>query len=194
MIGLSFAIGFLFGSIPFGVVFARARGVNLQAVGSGNIGATNAARALGKGVGVLVLLCDAAKGAVPIVIARTLLRYNPELDLLLACLGLGAVLGHMFCPWLRFRGGKGVATGLGVFLALAWVPALIAAGVWIGVYAVTRVSSLGSLSATFVLPVAIWLHGEPRPTFWLSLAVWPLIVWKHRGNIGRLLRREESKF
>jgi glycerol-3-phosphate acyltransferase PlsY len=191
--GIGFVIGFLCGSIPFGVLFARMKGVNLQSVGSGNIGATNAARALGKKTGVLVLLCDAAKGVVPIVIARYLLRGNPELDWVLAAMGFGAVLGHIFCPWLGFRGGKGVATSLGVFLVLAQVPALIAAGTWIGIYAVTRVSSIGSLVATAALPVAIFLHGDPRPTFWLAIALVPVIVWKHRDNIRRLMRREEKK-
>jgi glycerol-3-phosphate acyltransferase PlsY len=193
LIGLAFAIGFLCGSIPFGVVIARMRGVNLQTVGSGNIGATNAARALGKKTGVLVLLLDAGKGAGPILLARWLMRDQPQLDALCAAIGLGAVLGHIFCPWLRFRGGKGVATGMGVFLVLAPIPALIAAAAWVALYAVTRVSSVGSLFSITLLPAIIFWHGEPRPTLWLALALVPVIVWKHRDNIRRLLKREESK-
>jgi glycerol-3-phosphate acyltransferase PlsY len=188
-------IGFLCGSIPFGMVMARIRGVNLRAVGSGNIGATNAARAMGKKTGVLVLLLDAAKGAVPILIARQVIKSAPpaELDQVVAAIGGGAVLGHIFCPWLKFRGGKGVATGLGVFLALAPIPALMAAGAWVVCYALTRVSSVGSLVAIPLLPAVIWWHGEPRPTLWLALGLVPVIVAKHQANIRRLLKREESK-
>jgi len=193
LIAVGLAIGFLCGSIPFGVVLARMRGVDLRAVGSGNIGATNAARALGKKSGVVVLLLDAAKGAVPICIARSLIRSAPELDWVLAAIGGGAVLGHMFSPWLRFRGGKGVATGLGVFLALAPVPALIAAATWVALYGITRLSSVGSLAAIVALPAAVFLRGEPRPTLWLALALAPVIVAKHHDNIRRLIRREESK-
>jgi glycerol-3-phosphate acyltransferase PlsY len=193
LIAVGALIGFVCGSIPFGVLFARMRGVDLRAVGSGNIGATNAARALGKKMGVLVLLLDAAKGAAPILIAGSSIRSAPELPEVLAAIGGGAVLGHIFCPWLRFRGGKGVATGLGVFLALAPVPALIAAGAWVLIYAAARVSSLGSLVAIAALPVAIYFHGEPRATFWLAVALVPVIVAKHHANIRRLLKREESK-
>ena len=193
LIAIAFVIGFLCGSIPFGQVFARLRGVDLRAVGSGNIGATNAARALGKGLGVATLICDAAKGAVPILIAGRILAGTPALPWLLAAVGLGAVLGHMFCPWLRFRGGKGVATGLGVFAVLAWLPAIIAAVAWVILYAIWRVSSVGSLIATAILPIAIFFLDGPRPVFWLAVVLWPIIVLKHRGNIGRLIRREESK-
>jgi glycerol-3-phosphate acyltransferase PlsY len=193
MIAFALAGGFLLGSIPFGVVFAKLRHVDLRKVGSGNIGATNAARALGRGLGALVLLCDAAKAAAPIAIARYLLASQPRLDWILAAIGFGAVLGHMFSPWLRGRGGKGVATGFGTFLVLAPIPALIATAAWVLVYVVWRISSVGSLLALVVLPVAMALHGDPRPYLWLVLALDPIIVWKHRDNIRRLVRREESK-
>jgi glycerol-3-phosphate acyltransferase PlsY len=193
VVGVGFVVGYLLGSIPFGVLFARMRGIDLQAVGSGNIGATNAARALGKGIGVLVLVCDAAKAAVPLYVARRVLAAEPHLDWLFAAGGLGAVLGHMFPPWLRFRGGKGVATGLGVFLVLAPLPVAIAAAVWVVLYALTRVSSVGSLVAIAVLPIAMALLHAPRPFLALALALVPLITWKHRGNITRLLHRQESK-
>jgi acyl phosphate:glycerol-3-phosphate acyltransferase len=190
---IAFAVGFLLGSIPFGVVFARLRGVDLRKVGSGNIGATNAARALGRGLGVLVLLCDAAKAAVPIVLARRFIAGTPRLDWILAAIGLGAVLGHMFSPWLRGRGGKGVATGFGTFLVLAPVPAAIAAGAWAALYALSRISSVGSLTALAVLPIALVLDGAPRAFLVLVLLLDPVIVWKHRDNIRRLLKREERK-
>ncbi len=193
MIVAALAIGFLLGSIPFGVLFARLRGVDLRAVGSGNIGATNAARALGKPIGVLVLLCDAAKAALPLLAARHWLAADPRCDWLLAAGGFGAVLGHMFSPWLRFRGGKGVATGLGVFLVLSPICALIAAIVWLALYALTRTSSLGSLLAVTSLPVAIALRHESQAFLALALALFPIIVWKHRDNIRRLLKRQETK-
>lgn len=193
LIGAAFILGFLLGSIPFGVIFARLRGVDLQKVGSGNIGATNAARALGKGIGVVVLVCDAAKAAVPLVVVRRVLAGEPRLDWILAALGFGAVLGHMFCPWLRWRGGKGVATGLGTFGVLAPIPAAIAAGVWVVLYAVTRTSSVGSLVAVSLLPVVSFLRDEPLATVALALALFPVIVWRHRDNIRRLLKREEQK-
>lgn len=189
LIALALAIGFACGSIPFGPLFARLRNVDLRKVGSGNIGATNAARALGKPLGVLVLICDAAKAAVPLVVARRM-QFSDEA---VAALGFGAVLGHMFPPWLRFRGGKGVATGLGVFLVLAPVEAGLAAAAWVLLYATTRVSSVGSLVAVSALPVLLWWRHEPRAFVALALALLPLILLKHRGNIARLLRREESK-
>ncbi|HZS42471.1 MAG TPA: glycerol-3-phosphate 1-O-acyltransferase PlsY [Polyangia bacterium] len=193
LIAAALAGGFLLGSIPFGVVFAKLRGVDLQKVGSGNIGATNAARALGRGIGVLVLLCDAGKAALPIVLARRLLAGEPRLDWILAAIGGGAVLGHMFSPWLRGRGGKGVATGFGTFLVLAPFPAAIAAGAWVLLYALSRISSVGSLTALAVLPAALALHHEPRAYLALVLALDPVILWKHRDNIRRLVRREETK-
>jgi len=182
-------IGFVLGAIPFGPIFARLRGVNLREVGSGNIGATNAARALGRGWGALVLLCDAGKAAGPIALAR----HFSVGEWALATGGFGAVLGHMFTPFLRGRGGKGVATGFGAFLVLAPAPAGIAAAVWAALYAITRVSSVGSLVAITILPIVLVLFHAPRADLALALALYPLIVWKHRDNIRRLLRREESK-
>jgi glycerol-3-phosphate acyltransferase PlsY len=193
MIACALLIGFVCGSIPSGVIFARLRGVNLRTVGSGNIGATNAARALGKGIGVLVLLCDAGKAAVPLLLARRWLAGEPSLDWLLAAGGFGAVLGHMFPPWLKFRGGKGIATGFGVFLVLAPIPAAIAGAVWLVLYAATRLSSVGSLAAVAALPIALYLRHDPLPTLVLALALFPLILLKHRENIRRLVRREETK-
>jgi glycerol-3-phosphate acyltransferase PlsY len=183
------AIGFLCGSIPFGPIFARLRGVDLRKVGSGNIGATNAARALGKPLGVAVLLCDAAKAIGPLLLARHL-QYSDET---LAALGFGAVLGHMFSPWLRFRGGKGVATGFGVFLVLAPLEAAAAGVAWALLYAVTRVSSVGSLVAVTALPPLLYFRHASPSVILLALALVPVILWKHRDNIRRLLRREESK-
>ena len=112
---------------------------------------------------------------------------------MLAALGFGAVLGHMFSPWLRFRGGKGVATGFGAFVALAPIEAAIAGVIWIAIYAVTKVSSVGSLVAVTALPVILYLRGEAWGWVGLAVALWPLIIWKHADNIRRLLRRQETK-
>jgi glycerol-3-phosphate acyltransferase PlsY len=186
------AVGFLCGSVPFGVIFARLRGIDLQKIGSGNIGATNAARALGKKMGVVVLLCDAGKAVAPILVARYLV-HPPGTRWVEAAVGLGAVAGHMFPPWLRFHGGKGVATAFGVFLSIAPLPAGIAAAVWAGLYALTRTSSIGSLVAVVVLPVSAWALGHPPSTVVLAVALAPLIVYRHKDNIRRLLSHEESK-
>jgi len=190
-------VAYLAGSIPFGVLFARARGVDIQKEGSGNIGATNAARVLGKRVGALVLLCDAAKGALPLLGARWLLpAYLPEGRWTwgVAAVGIAAFVGHLAPPWLRFRGGKGVATGFGVMLALSPLPALVAGAVFVAVYAAWRIASLGSLLAATTFAPALWFFG-PRDDAFLAMAaaMWVLIVIKHRGNIGRMLRRSENK-
>jgi glycerol-3-phosphate acyltransferase PlsY len=140
-------IAYLLGSIPFGVVLARARGVDLRTVGSGNIGATNAARALGKKLGAVVLLCDALKGLLPVLLARHLTAGHPHADWLVAGTALAAFLGHLFPVYQRFRGGKGVATALGVFLAVAPFAALGAVLVYAAAYALWRISAVGSLAA-----------------------------------------------
>ena len=180
--------GYLAGSIPFGVLFARARGVDLTHVGSGNIGATN----VGK-----ISLCDAAKGALPVYGARAL----EEAGLLdgagngwgVAAVGAAAFLGHITTPWLGFHGGKGVATAFGVFVSLAPPMALAAGGVFLLVYRVTHISSLGSLLSTtlFVPGVWLWTHDPARVA--LALFMWVGIVVRHRGNIARLWKREEAK-
>jgi glycerol-3-phosphate acyltransferase PlsY len=185
--------GFLLGSIPFGQIFARLQGIDLQKVGSGNIGATNAARALGKPIGVLVLLLDAGKAAGPMLAVRWSCGGSQATRWVMVAIGLGAVMGHMFTPWLRFKGGKGVATGFGAFLVLSPPAAGIAAAVWVMLYAVTRTSSVGSLVAVSAMPLLLWLFHATTPDITLACALVPLIVVKHSGNIKRLLRREESK-
>jgi glycerol-3-phosphate acyltransferase PlsY len=186
-------LGYLLGSIPTGVLFARAKGIDLTQTGSGNIGATNAARALGKKIGALVLLGDALKGLLPVLLARHLFGGHHWGHWIAAATALAAFLGHLFPIWLGFRGGKGVATGLGVFLALAPIPTLICGGVFIAVYAAFRIASLGSLLATTAfVPVALLFHA-PRATVTLGVLLWALIVYKHRGNISRLLKRAEAK-
>ncbi len=184
-------LGYLAGSLPTGVLVARARGVDLTQVGSGNIGATNVARALGKKLGVLVLLVDALKGYLPIALARAAFAGDPALPTLVAAVGLAAIAGHVFPIWLRLRGGKGVATACGVFLAIAPLPAAAAFGLWIAIFAAKRIASLASLTAATALPIALAVHGEPPATLALGGTAWLVIVVRHRSNIRRLLRRDE---
>jgi glycerol-3-phosphate acyltransferase PlsY len=187
------ALAYLAGSIPFGVVFARARGVDLRAVGSGNIGATNAARALGRRMGVVVFLCDAAKGAVPVLVVAHLAGARPGGDWATAATGAAAFLGHLTSPFVGFRGGKGVATAFGVFLAIAPAAALIAGALFAVLYATTRIASIGSLAAATAFVPALWLLAPSGASLALALFMWALIVLRHRGNIARLLRRQERR-
>jgi glycerol-3-phosphate acyltransferase PlsY len=187
---------FLVGSVPFGWIFARWKGIDLTSVGSGNIGATNAARALGRPIGALVLLLDAGKAFLPTWLAR---RYGAALpDLGLpgagpALIGFAAICGHVFSPWLSGKGGKGVASSLGVFLAVAPLSALIAAGVWVVVYALSRLSSLGSLLGAVALVAAMLLRREPLGHLAVVGLTFALVVARHTENIKRLLARKEGK-
>lgn len=187
------ALAFLSGAVPYGLLLSRARGVDLRQVGSGNIGATNAARALGKKLGLVVLLLDILKGLIPTLVARAVLPATNEGQLWVAITMLAAVVGHVFTPFLGFRGGKGVATGLGVMLAASPLAALAGAGLYAGLYAAFRISSLGSLSGTLLAPVAMFMLGTPRPQCLASLVVALIIIAKHHSNIRRLIRGEEGK-
>ena len=180
---------FVLGSIPFGVLLARARGVDLKKVGSGNIGATNAARALGKKAGVVVLLLDTWKAWLPTA-AALWLRLGPDVA---AVTGFAAFAGHIYSPWLKGRGGKGVACGLGAFLALAPACAGIAAAVCVLVVVVTRLGSLGSLLGAASLLPSLWILHEPRAYVVLGGVMFVLILWRHRENIDRMLHRRENK-
>jgi acyl phosphate:glycerol-3-phosphate acyltransferase len=182
--------GVLIGSVPTGVLVARARGIDLRKVGSGNIGATNVGRALGKRWAIAVLLADAAKGYAPVLVAR---RLEPQ-PWLWAAVALATVLGHSFSLFLRGRGGKGVATSLGAALALAPVPALAAFGVYVVLYAIFRISSVGSLAGVTAFPIMIALLGPAEPAliaFGASAAL--LVIVRHKDNIKRLARGEELK-
>jgi glycerol-3-phosphate acyltransferase PlsY len=181
---------YLAGSIPFGVVVARAKGVDLRKIGSGNIGATNVARALGKGWAVAVLACDAAKGFVPVWLGRHL--GLPAWAIAVA--GLAAIVGHMFTIFLRGRGGKGVATSLGVALALSPLAAVIGFGVYVVLYGATRLSSLGSLLGVWTFSLFFTFHDAPAaPLVGLAIGGAALVTLRHRQNIGRLLRGEEKR-
>ncbi|WP_434345976.1 glycerol-3-phosphate 1-O-acyltransferase PlsY [Myxococcus virescens] len=185
-------LGYLAGSIPFGVLLTRwLRGVDVRKGGSGNIGATNVTRVAGKKLGAVVLLLDAIKGALPVVLAVRLLPDAPTVHV---AVGLAAVLGHIYPVWLKLQGGKGVATALGVLLVLVPQAALAAALVYVAVFAASRVSSLGSLAAGATAVGTAALTARAVEYAGLSALLFALMLWTHRGNIRRLARRTERRF
>lgn len=182
--------GYLFGSVPFGLLLTRAAGLgDVRRVGSGNIGATNVLRTGHKGLAAVTLLLDAGKGALAALVFD---RWGIDYAVLA---GIAAVLGHCFPVWLRFRGGKGVATGLGVLFGLAWPVGLAACAVWLAVAFALRYSSLAALVAFAASPIAaLILAGyERRPVALAATLVAALVVVRHRDNIRRLRRGEETK-
>ena len=181
------AFGYLLGSMPFGVLLTRLAGTgDIRAIGSGNIGATNVLRTGRKGLAAATLLGDALKSTVAVLVAA---HYGRDLALVA---GAGAFLGHLYPVWLKFRGGKGVATYIGILLALAWPVGLMFCVIWLGVAAVTRYSSLAGLLASAVSPVALWLQGDPRAA--LVMLLLTVLLWiKHRANLARLFDGGEGK-
>jgi glycerol-3-phosphate acyltransferase PlsY len=179
--------GYLLGSIPFGLLLTRAAGLgDVRKIGSGNIGATNVLRTGNKGLAAATLLLDALKGTAAVVISG---HFAPELAI---WAGLGAFLGHLFPVWLGFKGGKGVATYLGVLLGLAWQVALIFAVVWLVMAFLFRYSSLAALTAAVIVPVALYVLSTPQIA--ALFVVMSIIVFiKHRENISRLLAGTEGK-
>ena len=189
-------ISYLAGSIPSAYIAGKLRGVDLRKHGSGNLGATNVARVLGTGIGVTVFIADLLKGFLPVfLLPRYTETLRPELWALV--FGVAAIVGHVKPIFLLGKGGgKGVATASGVFLALAFVPMLIAEVVWIVVFYFSRYVSLASLVGAAVLPVAIlvWSRDSRSPVFIASVAIALFVFWTHRANIGRLRRGEEHRF
>lgn len=183
---------YLSGSIPFGLLIARLRGVDVREVGSGNIGATNVTRALGKKVGALVLLFDAGKGALPVAAAVLLARAGIVAPVGVFACALAAVAGHCFPVWLKFRGGKGVATSLGVFLVLDPIACALCVGVFVVVVLVTRVASVGSLVAAFAFVGVLQWQGRAREEVMLAAIIVAIIVVRHVDNIRRLFRGKEN--
>ena len=185
---------YLCGSLPSGLLIARARGVDIREVGSGNIGATNVARTLGKPLGVLVLLIDAVKGFLPVFLCRRAWLDVPHGPEVIAAAGLAAILGHVFPIWLKLHGGKGVATALGVLVVLVPLAALAGALVYAGLVAAWRVSSIGSLAGGVTAVLIAALTARAPEYAWLSALLFALILWTHRSNIQRILRRTERRF
>jgi glycerol-3-phosphate acyltransferase PlsY len=184
----AFVLGYLLGSIPFGLILSRLSGAgDIRSIGSGNIGATNVLRTGRKGLAAATLLCDMLKGTAAVLIARRVFAGDAAL-----AAGLGAFLGHLFPVWLRFRGGKGVATYIGVLAALAWPLALAYGAIWIVVAALTRYSSLAALVASAATPLLLWGFGH-RAAALLFLVLSLLVFVMHRANIARLRAGTESK-
>jgi acyl phosphate:glycerol-3-phosphate acyltransferase len=188
---------YLIGSIPFGIILSRMfGGVDVRQAGSGNIGATNVARVAGPLPGILTLVLDGVKGAAAVWLAA---RFTNESALWMTIAGLAALVGHCFPVWLRFRGGKGVATAAGMFLALCWPAALGAIGIFILVVLFSRFVSLGSVAAAAAMPLLIYLlwapHHAPPPIVTLgAFAAAMLVVYKHDANIQRLVEGREPRF
>jgi glycerol-3-phosphate acyltransferase PlsY len=185
---IAILIGYLFGSIPFGLLLTKAAGLgDVRSIGSGNIGATNVLRTGNKKIAALTLLLDGLKGAAPVL----LLNYfgGPQVGMIA---GLAAMAGHIFPVWLGFKGGKGVATSLGVLLGLYWPLGLIFIGVWLALAFTFRISSLAGLATSALSPLWAYLLGRTDlllPTTLIAIAIWIM----HRANIGRLLKGDEPK-
>ena len=176
---------YLLGSIPTGFLWAKARGIDIRTVGSGNIGATNVMRALGRGPGIAVLLIDAAKGFLPVFLTK---GQGPTLQIV-CCLAV--IAGHIWTCWLKFKGGKGVATSAGVLAAMLPLPMLCGLAVWGVVFAMSRYVSLASIIAAAALPVATWfLQCEFA---WFTSLLGAVVIYKHKSNIQRLLAGTENR-
>lgn len=183
-------LGYAIGSIPFSFMVARLFGVkDVRTVGSGNVGATNVMRSAGRVPGVLALLLDGSKGAVAVLLARVL----TSSEALVCVAGIFAMIGHLFPVWLGFRGGKGVATGAGLFLPLAPGALGIAVLTFIATVAISRYVSLASILASFALPVAAYLLGGTTTVVVTALTAALMVVVKHHANLGRLIRGVEPK-
>jgi acyl phosphate:glycerol-3-phosphate acyltransferase len=187
------ALGYLLGSIPFGLVLTRVAGTqDIRAIGSGSIGATNVLRTGRKGLAAATLIFDVLKGTAAVVLADWLFGRDPAL-----AAGLGAFLGHLFPVWLAFKGGKGVATYIGILIGIAilgasWTPLVAFLLIWLAVAAVTRYSSLGSLIACAATPAVLWGMSDAREAL-LFLLLTVLVFIVHRSNIARLMNGSEGK-
>jgi acyl phosphate:glycerol-3-phosphate acyltransferase len=187
------ALGYLLGSIPFGLLLTSAAGLgDVRAIGSGNIGATNVLRTGHKGLAALTLLLDGLKGTAAVLIGYQLGALGGVAILASYMAGLGAFLGHVFPVWLNFRGGKGVATYIGVLLGVSWPLGVAFIAIWIVVALLTRYSSLSALVAALVMPIGALATGD-RATALLSAILTALLIYKHRANIRRLASGEEPK-
>ncbi len=189
----SLALGYVLGSIPFGFLLTRAAGLgDVRDIGSGNIGATNVLRTGHKGLAALTLLLDALKGTAAVLIGHAIGAIGGVAILASLIAGLGAFLGHLFPAWLEFKGGKGVATYIGVLVGIYWPGALLFCAIWLGMAFLTRYSSLSALVASVATPLALFALGEV-PAAILAALMTALLLWKHRANIRRLAAGEEPK-
>ena len=195
-----FALSYLVGSIPFGLLIGMCFGKDIRKEGSGNIGATNVTRVIGKWWGRLCFLLDFLKGFGPVFAASRFAADDPSLPgLILLTAGAAAILGHMFPVWLKFKGGKGISTAAGVALALAGWALLIAGLVWVAVFLTSRYVSLASICAALALPLAatglhLWYRPVPVPILIFFYVIAAVAIWKHRSNIARLRSGTELRF
>ena len=193
---------YLVGSIPFGYLAGRLAGIDIRKAGSGNIGATNVVRVLGKRYGYPVFILDFLKGLAAVRISIALAAGThpdwPSPDAFGIAAAVSAVIGHSFPPWLKFKGGKGVATSAGALFGLIPLAALTGIGVWLIVFAVSRYVSLASMITAALLPGLVFLLGsqnaDRRALFYASLGLAALVVWRHRSNLFRLIRGTEPRF
>ncbi|MFH1969174.1 MAG: glycerol-3-phosphate 1-O-acyltransferase PlsY [Verrucomicrobiota bacterium] len=192
-------LAYLLGAIPFGLLIARAKGVDIRAVGSGNIGATNVFRALGKGWGILAFACDALKGFIPTsvfpLLAKTLWVFGGDAVLPLVCACL-AIAGHNWPVYLRFKGGKGVATSVGALIGLVPVAAGVGLLTWALVFVATRYVSLASIAAAIMVAGVVWIFYAPTGILLpvVLTVLCGLIIWRHKSNIQRLIHGSENRF
>ena len=183
-------LGYVLGSVPTGYLVGRAFGVDVRDVGSGNIGTANVLRAAGKWAGLLTLAGDMLKGLVPVVVAR----FSTENKWLIAAVAFAAVIGHCWPVFLRFKGGKAVATGAGTTIGLAPVVGLGLFAFWWAVVLVTRYTSLGAIAVMVVSPPVLWLTNQPLPYVLYTLVGGALVLWRHRENARSLVKGTERKF
>tara|TARA_B100001113_G_scaffold342128_1_gene327968 strand:+ start:117 stop:725 length:609 start_codon:yes stop_codon:yes gene_type:complete len=187
-------LGYVFGSFPSGYLAGRiAKGIDIRTLGSGSTGATNVLRHIGKRAAITVFLIDVFKGIIPILLAKFLLLN----DSWQVAIGLSALIGHIWPVWLNWRGGKAVATGLGIFLGLSWQVGLATLGIFILMITLFRIVSLASVSAALSLPLIMFISFKTSsisiPFLVISVLAMTLVIWRHRENILRLLKREEPK-
>ena len=192
---LCLLIGYVIGATPFGFLAGKIKGIDIREHGSGNIGSTNVLRVLGKPIGIVVFIFDVLKGVVPVMIAQWL----SDDSVIHIATGIATILGHNFTFWLKFNGGKGIATTAGVMLPLIPIPLVLSVSVWLVFFYTTRYVSLASIAAALTIPLAAFLQSVVTknwdwPILIFSIVVCLLAIWRHRANIGRLVRGEESRF
>ncbi|MDF1814856.1 MAG: glycerol-3-phosphate 1-O-acyltransferase PlsY [Verrucomicrobiales bacterium] len=192
---LCILIGYVVGATPFGLIVGKMRGIDIREHGSGNIGATNVLRTLGKPVGISVLVLDILKGMIPVLIAMAI----SESTIVHIVTAIATILGHNYTFWLKFKGGKGIATTAGAMILLIPVPALFSILSWIIVFKITRYVSLGSIAAALALPIVGTIQALVTGNWDWAILLFCLIlcvlaIWKHRGNIDRLMKGEEARF
>jgi acyl phosphate:glycerol-3-phosphate acyltransferase len=195
VIWLYILMGYVIGATPFGLIVAKLKGIDIRQHGSGNIGATNVLRTLGKPIGITVLVLDILKGMIPVAISMWL----TDNTVIHVATAIATILGHNYTFWLKFKGGKGIATTAGAMVFLIPIPSLFSIASWILFYKITRYVSVGSIAAALAIPICALIQAVATgkwdwPILAFCLVVCLLAIWKHRGNIRRLIKGEESRF